>query len=118
MSRKKLDKLVSKMYNALQHGLDTACPKTLYTQGIGDTRWATENNERGKRKVNEYYKKAKITKLPDDWTSHRKADKDFKKVCKTDRNKGWRNPDGEGNREACQDCAGGRKEGYQCVNQG
>ena len=54
MSMKKLDKLITKMYDTLQQALDTACPKTFHHPGIWDSHWATEKHEKGKKRVNEF----------------------------------------------------------------
>ena len=90
MSMKKLDKLVEKVYKLLKEALDEACPLTKVTPRAGKSHWANEKHDEGKAKVNKLYKKAKSSRNAGDWEVYKQADKDFKRMCKNDKNKAWR----------------------------
>ena len=90
MSMKKLDKLVDRCYANLEKALDMACPKITISRTVGKSNWATDKHDKRKAEVNRLYKRAKSTKTEEHWAAYRSADKEFKKMCKTDRNKAWR----------------------------
>ena len=90
MSMKKLDRLVERLYKILDNALDKACPKIEVKPVVGKVHWATDRHEKGKKKVNALYKHAKETKDQNDWNAYKKADKDFKRLCKNDKNRAWR----------------------------
>ena len=90
MSMKKLDKLVDRSYLLLEKALDKACPKTKLTPTVKKSHWATEKHEKGKARVSDLYRAAKKSGAQTDWDSYRTADKEFKRVCKNDKNRAWR----------------------------
>ena len=90
MSMKKLDKLLDKVYKALNLALDRACPQIKIIPKIRGSHWATEEHENEKKKVGKLYKKAISTRDPMHWDEYRKADKAFKRRCKKDKNRAWR----------------------------
>ena len=90
MSMKKLDKLVTRTYKAIDTALDKACPMTQHVPRVSESNWATEKHSVGKHKVSELYKKAKQTGNQADWAKYKVADRDFKRLCKNDKNRAWR----------------------------
>ena len=90
MSMKKLDKLTTRLYDALETALEAACPLTTVKPTIQTNNWATEKHAAGKKKVSDLYKRAKNTDQEQDWLAYKQADKAFKHTCKRDRNKAWR----------------------------
>ena len=90
MSMKKLDKLVERMYSVVGEALDRACPRVEMRQRVGKSHWATGKHDEGKKKVSELYKRAKATGRQSDWENYKTADKDFKRMCKNDKNRAWR----------------------------
>ena len=90
MSMKKLDRLVDRMYSILDEALDLACPQTKISPTVGRSKWATEKHDKGKKKVSALYSRAKSIGTTEAWTEYREADKDFKKMCRNDKNKAWR----------------------------
>ena len=89
-SMKKLDKLVTRTYRALDDALNKACPMIEVNPTIRKSYWATEKHDKRKQAVNTLYKRAKASDREEDWTAYKKADKDFKRMCKKDKNKAWR----------------------------
>ena len=90
MSMKKLDRLVDTLYKHLNKALDLACPRVECDDHVPSSLWANEKHDRAKRVVTDLYKKAKTSNNNQDWVSYRKADHDFKKMCKKDKNQAWR----------------------------
>ena len=90
MSMKKLDKLVERTYSALERALDASCPKIEVNCTAGKSHWANEKHDREKEKVSSLYKRAKTTKSSKLWEEYRMADKNFKKMCRIDKNRAWR----------------------------
>ena len=90
MSMKKLDQLVDRTYTLLEGALDAACPIIQVQPKIGNSHWATEKHDKGKSRVNDLYKKAKKTGSQADWDAYKLADKEFKRMCRNDKNKAWR----------------------------
>ena len=90
MNMKKLDRLTSHVYKILNQALDEACPEITVSESVKTNTWATEKHEKAKEKVTALYDKAKTTNCPNTWQDYKKADADFKKMCRTDRNKAWR----------------------------
>ena len=90
MSMKKLDKLVQNLYNILEKALDSACPMNKVTDAIKTNHWATETHATMKEKVSRLYKLAKESNTTEHWNQYRRADKEFKRVCKRDKNRAWR----------------------------
>ena len=90
MSMKKLDRLVDRTYSILESALDAACPKVEINPSVGKAQWATAKHDAGKKKVNELYRAAKRSGQEIHWTQYKKADKEFKAMCKKDKNRAWR----------------------------
>ena len=90
MSMKKLDKLISKLYAHLNHAINVACPEIEMKTEVPTGHWATSKHDTEKRKVSELYKLAKSRDNQAAWDTYRAADKAFKKMCKTDKNRAWR----------------------------
>ena len=90
MSMKKLDKLIGKTYLVLESALDAACPMLEINPRIGKSHWTTEKHTKGKAKVNELYRAAKKSGTDESWRRYKEADKDFKRMCRNDKNKAWR----------------------------
>ena len=90
MSMKKLDKLVDRTYDLLESALDAACPKIEVNPTVKKSHWATEVHDEGKQKVTELYRAAKRSRDSAQWERYKKADRDFKKLCKRDKNRAWR----------------------------
>ena len=90
MSMKKLDKLVTKTYKAIDAALDKACPMMKFTPTVSMCGWATDKHAKGKNRVSELYRQAKKTECQRDWDKYKLADREFKKTCRNDRNKAWR----------------------------
>ena len=90
MSMKKLDKLVARVYRILEEALDAACPRIKHNPTVSKSHWAGEKHEQGKKKVSELYKQAKRTGHDEHWETYKRADRDFKRMCKNDKNKAWR----------------------------
>ena len=90
MSMKKLDRLVQRMYSLLETALDAACPIITRESVVHKNHSSTDKHAIEKKKVSELYHRAKSSQKEDDWARYRLADKQFKKMCKTDRNKAWR----------------------------
>ena len=90
ISMKKLDRLIDRMYNVIQEGLDRACPQITIQPKIQKGHWVTEMHTNMKSKVSTLYKKAMKSGLDDDRLAYRKADKAFKRVCKRDKNRAWK----------------------------
>ena len=90
MSMKKLDKLVDRLYKILEEALDEACPLVKMIPKINKSHWATDKHDKMKKKVSELYRLARTSGKEEHWTDYRKADKEFKRVCKLDKNKAWR----------------------------
>ena len=91
ISMKKLDRLVDRLYKVLENALDEACPKMEIRPEVGKTHWATEKHDEGKEKVNKLYKRAKASGDAEQWKRYKDADRDFKRMCKNDKNRAWRN---------------------------
>ena len=90
MSMKKLDKLVAKTYATLENALNTACPLSKISPTVGKSHWANDKHKKAKAKVSDLYKQAKQRNLDSDWTAYKEADKNFKRMCKADKNRAWR----------------------------
>ena len=90
MSMKKLDKLVKKVYSHLERALDEACPLSKITPTVGKSHWANEKHDRGKARVSDLYRKAKQSGIERHWEEYRTADREFKRLCKNDKNRAWR----------------------------
>lgn len=52
--------------------------------------WSTNKHVEAKSKVSAKYKKAKSSRLDQDWTAYKTADRTFKKMCHLDKNAAWR----------------------------
>ena len=87
MSMKKLDKLLSRLYALLSKALDAACPEIDVDDAVPTNLWSTEKHSKAKDKVSALYKKAKKSSAAHDWDAYRQADREFKKMCKNDKNK-------------------------------
>ena len=74
----------------LDLALDAACPRTKVSTKVGKSHWATEKHDREKKKVNQLYKRAKSENTQANWERYRAADKEFKKMCRNDKNKAWK----------------------------
>ena len=90
ISMKKLDKLVTRTYAVLEAALDKACPKQKFSPTVSKSHWATEKHDTAKKKVSALYKLAKNKNDETSWEAYRNADRDFKKMCKNDKNRSWR----------------------------
>ena len=90
ISMKKLDKLVDRTYNAINTALDLACPMITVNDAVKPSHWANEKHLEAKDKVSKLYRRAKESKKPEDWNDYKCADKEFKRMCKTDKNQAWR----------------------------
>ena len=89
MSMKKLDGLVGRLYKHLQDGLDKACPEITVKDSIKKSNWATDKHDELKKKVSALYATAKKTPTDANQQRYREADREFKKICKRDKNKAW-----------------------------
>ena len=90
MSMKKLDKCTDHLYKLLDGALNKACPTITVNQGIRGNHWATDYHKDQKEKVSRLYDDAKRLKTDAAWKMYKEADKNFKKICRRDRNKAWR----------------------------
>ena len=90
MSMKKLDRLVERLYVILEEALDAACPTVEIIPKVGKDHWSTEKHSVKKQKVTAAYRAAKASKREEDWKHYKQLDKEFKAVCKKDKNKAWR----------------------------
>ena len=90
ISMKKLDRLTNRLYTVLEAALDKACPEITICPRIQPNHWATEKHTDGKNKVTDLYRRAKRTGSDTDWLAYKWADKAFKRTCKRDKNKAWR----------------------------
>ena len=90
MTMKKLDQLVGRLYTAIEESLDKACPRKAPSRGIPGAQWITEKHEKRKAAVTKLYASAKSLKTPEAWQVYKKADREFKKMCKKDKNRSWR----------------------------
>ena len=90
ISMKKLDRLLQRLYDLIEEGLDKACPKVYISGKIHTGHWATEEHAQKKSEVAALYKKARLSGTNLDWETYKQADKKFKRLCKKDKNKAWR----------------------------
>ena len=90
MSMKKLDRLVDRTYKALGTALDKACPMIEVNKTVGTSHWATDKHDMSKAKVSKLYKLAKKTGRDEHWGAYKIADKEFKRMCRMDKNRAWR----------------------------
>ena len=89
MSMKKLDRLLDRMYKILNSALDSACPLTEVKPKTSN-HWATDKHAEGKRRVSDLYHIAKTMGGDAAWKNYREADRNFKKLCRKDRNQAWK----------------------------
>ena len=90
VSMKKLDKMVSSLYTAIEQALNQACPKIDVDPCVSNNKWSTEKHVAGKNRVSRLYAIAKKTGSERDWVTYREADRQFKRLCHKDRNRAWR----------------------------
>ena len=87
---KKLDRMLERLYFIPRQGLDAACPEVEVKGKIAGSLWATDKHAIAKHRVTELYRKAVHSKSDTDWSVYKTADKEFKALCKKDKNKAWR----------------------------
>ena len=90
MSMKKLDALVDRLYKNLNEALNKACPEITVKDAIRSQVWITDKHEELKREVTKLYQKAKRQPTTLNWENYKLADKSFKRVCKRDKDRAWR----------------------------
>ena len=73
MSMKKLDKIVSKMYDNIQIALDKACPMISVSDQTKGSHWATEEHELVKKKVSRLFSIAKQTGSAAAWVLNKET---------------------------------------------
>ena len=90
LSMKKLDRLVMRIYDIINKGLDKACPKIEVQSTTKLASWITDDHVQRKAEVSRLYKKAKSSGHEGDWKTYKNADKEYKRICHRDKNKAWR----------------------------
>ena len=90
MSMKKLDRLTDRLYEILGTALDRACPEIVVHSKIHHNHWANEKHTKKKAEVTRLYNQAKATGRDSDWNTYKQADKAFKRLCKRDKDRAWR----------------------------
>ena len=90
INEKKLDKMVSSLYNNLYKALDIAVPKIVIKNLGKSFHWYTEEHENLSKKVNKLYVRAMKTRKSDDYLAYKAENKIYSRKCRKDRNRSWK----------------------------
>ena len=89
IDQRKLDKLVSKLYNRLNNALDLACPLHEVGNKIQVNKWYDSSLEQLSRRVAKAYKKSCSSGLEHDRVKFRELANKYKKACVKKKREAW-----------------------------
>ena len=90
ISCKKLDKMVSYLYNRIDEALDIACPKVVTKVKFKGSRWFTPALTRDNKKLRKQYNIATRFDTNEEWSKYFSMQKKFKNKCRKAKTKTWR----------------------------
>ena len=90
VNHKKLDKMVSTLYRAINNALDKACPLHTISPIKAHSHWYTEEHRSLSAKLKKQYKKAKRAQNTEESDKFRALQSKYADLCKDGRRKAWR----------------------------
>ena len=89
VNNKKLDRMLSSFYSAVNYALDEVCPKIPVSKNSKSFKWYTEEHREISERVNKAYILSRKSHRNEDFEAYKNELSIYKRRCRRDRNKSW-----------------------------